>query len=194
MRPTSGELANRAKPAAAGGTDRQGGRAKSPQKEIVRRFEHEARTFLAGAAARLDGIERVTAEPEAPAHATVVKQSVLLRSARSLALPVLLLALGTGTAIVMLSPVGERPRGQMKEAKPQAPVASPRSVAEAAASSALELLRLARPDSRTIGEKRAAGRSRQKRACRAIGRGVDRRRAFAARKRRARKDASTAIG
>jgi hypothetical protein len=120
----------------AGGTDRQGGRAKSSQGEIVRRFEHEARTFLAGAAARLDGIERVTAEPEGSAHATVVTQSVLLRSARSLALPLLLLALGTGTAIVMLSPVGELPRGQMKEAKPQAPVASPRSVAEAAVSSA----------------------------------------------------------
>ncbi len=31
----------------AGGTDRQGGRAKSSQGEIVRRFCHEARTFLA---------------------------------------------------------------------------------------------------------------------------------------------------
>jgi hypothetical protein len=118
-----------------GGTSRQGGRAKTPQKEIVRRFEHEARTFLAGAAARLDGIERVTAEPEAPAHAAVVKQGVLLRSARSLALPLLLLALGTGTAIVMLSPVGEHPRGQMKEAQLQAPVANPS--AEPSTSSAL---------------------------------------------------------
>ena len=132
-----GELGKPHEAGGAGGTSRQGGRAKTPQKEIVRRFEHEARTFLAGAAARLDGIERVMGEPEAPAHAAVVKQGVLLRSARSLALPVLLLALGTGTAIVMLSPVGERPRGQMKEAQLQAPVANPRSGVEPSASSAL---------------------------------------------------------
>jgi hypothetical protein len=113
----SAELANR--------------QATASREEIIRRFDHEARTFLAGAAGRLDGIERVTAEPEPSAY--VVRQSVVLRSLRSLALPLLLLALGTGTAVVMLSPVGERPRGRMKETQLQAPIADPGSRGESSA-------------------------------------------------------------
>ncbi|MBV8963497.1 MAG: hypothetical protein JOY97_10445, partial [Hyphomicrobiales bacterium] len=96
-----------------------------PDTRNVRRFDHEARTFLAGAAPRLDGVERATPAPQAPLHPAIVKQSVMLRSARSLALPLLLLALGTGTAIVMLSPVGERPPGKMKDTQLRALVQDP---------------------------------------------------------------------
>ncbi len=143
----AGNLPSQAGP--ANGIKQQDTRAGS-QAQVVRRFDHDARTFLAGAGSRLDGMERVSAEPQAPAYAPIATQSVVLRSARSLALPLLLLALGTGTALVMLSPVGEHPRGQMKETQLQAPVAPPqRGGGKSSVSSALDLS--VSPEQKSLG-------------------------------------------
>lgn len=123
-----------------------GERAPAPDASNIRRFDHEARTFLAGGGVvRLGGIEQVSTAPQPPAPAAVGKESVILRSARSIALPLLLLALGTGTAVVMLSPVGEHPPGAMKDSQLRALVEDPHQNAKTPASGTSSSLSPPRP-------------------------------------------------
>jgi SPOR domain len=100
------------KPELAYGQKQQAERAFASdfEERIIRRFDAGAHPVAAGATARLVGIEHVAAAPYAAfALRSFRERSVVSRCARTLAVPLLLLTLGVGTAVVMLSPVGEGP-------------------------------------------------------------------------------------